>query len=134
MRWWWWCWGASVVGIVLAMGLGDLVAAVDIDRVCMQSGLLGRFWKNKHCNNAARELESGPFALLDLSVARITEFRVWGYALVSGLLISLMERIGARRRVPAPRLSRIEETPRWTVAPWRSARPPRPVAVELIEE
>ena len=91
-----------LVAHVAVMAALDLYAAVELDRMCMQSGLLGRLWKNKHCNNAARDLENGPFALLDLALHRVTDARV----LAGGALYAAVtagRRLARRmRRPPAP--------------------------------
>lgn len=70
MPWW------MLAGLYLmCVSFMDLWASISLDQMCMESGLLGKWWKNKHCNNAAKDLENGPFALLDLAFNRMTEWR-----------------------------------------------------------
>lgn len=97
-------WGACAAYIVILSGL-DLKASMEIDRLCMQSGLLSGVWKNKHCNNAARDLENGPLALLDLVLARVASWRFAALVGVSAALTFVRRSLalGQRSRgFPAP--------------------------------
>lgn len=74
------CWGyfLFVAAYVVVSSSFDLIASVELDQMCMRSGMLGRMWKNKHCTNAARDLENGPFALMDLVLRRLVDWRILG--------------------------------------------------------
>ena len=99
----WWC---TCAAYVVTMSLLDLKASVEIDRLCMQGGLLSGVWKNKHCNNAARDLENGPFALMDLVAARVVNWRFVVMVAGTSVVVSMLQRAKQRglrwRRDDAP--------------------------------
>lgn len=122
------CWGYFVVvaAYVFVTSCFDMFASVELDHMCMQSGMLGRMWKNKHCTNAARDLENGPFALFGLVFNRLVDWRV---VCAVGGGVAFFSAIGAlsspsfKRERVLQRLAMLKQTMKMTMARARARTP-----------